>query len=121
MWSGCYPAVVGSKFFCSSGALLLNYGRTVLEGYEIKFTPEQATKAQRGVEVSLYSFFNIGTKWGWVVNDKPQPLYPRERPGTHCIGGWVGPMTGLDGSGKSRPPPGFDPQTIQPLASRSTD
>jgi len=25
---------------------------------------------------------------GWVVNATPRPLYPRERPGTHCIGGW---------------------------------
>ena len=23
---------------------------------------------------------------------------PREMPGTHCIGGWVGPRTGLDGA-----------------------
>jgi len=23
-------------------------------------------------------------------------LYPRERPGTHCTGGWVGPRAGLD-------------------------
>jgi hypothetical protein len=27
----------------------------------------------------------------WVVNAVPRPLYPRERPGTLCIGGWVGP------------------------------
>jgi hypothetical protein len=26
----------------------------------------------------------------WVVNTRPRPLYPGERPGTHCIGGWVG-------------------------------
>ena len=23
-------------------------------------------------------------------------LYPRERPGTHCTGGWVGPRAGMD-------------------------
>jgi hypothetical protein len=40
---------------------------------------------------------------GWVVNATPRPLYPRERPGTHCIGGWVGPGTGLDGCGEARP------------------
>ena len=40
---------------------------------------------------------------GWVVSIKPRPIYPRERPGTHCTGGWVGPRTGLDGCGKSRP------------------
>ena len=32
----------------------------------------------------------------------PAALYPRERPGTHFTGGWVGPMAGLEG-GKSRP------------------
>ena len=35
----------------------------------------------------------------------PAALYPRERPGTHCIGGWVGPRDGLDRCRKSRPPP----------------
>ena len=30
-------------------------------------------------------------------------LYPRERPDTHCAGGWVGPRAGLDRCGKSRP------------------
>ena len=29
-------------------------------------------------------------------NATPRPLYPRERPGTHCVGGWVGPRAGLD-------------------------
>jgi hypothetical protein len=38
-----------------------------------------------------------------VVNATPRPLYPQERPGTHCIGGWVGPRAGLDGCRKSRP------------------
>jgi hypothetical protein len=36
----------------------------------------------------------------WVVNATPRPLYPRERPGTHCIGGWVCPRAGLDKCGK---------------------
>jgi hypothetical protein len=31
---------------------------------------------------------------GWVVNATPRPLYPRERPGTHCTGGWVSPRLG---------------------------
>ena len=44
------------------------------------------------------------TIWGWVVKATLQPNYSRERPGTHCIGGWVGPMAGLDGYGKSRSP-----------------
>ena len=60
-------------------------------------------------------------RWWWVVSTTPRPLYPRERPGTHCIGGWVGSRAGLDGYGKSRPSPGFDPRTVQPVASRYTD
>jgi len=32
---------------------------------------------------------------GWVGNAKPRPLYPRERTGTHCMCGWVGPRAGL--------------------------
>jgi hypothetical protein len=40
---------------------------------------------------------------GWVFNATLRPLYPRERPGTHWIGGWVDPRTGLDGCGKYRP------------------
>ena len=47
--------------------------------------------------------------------------YPRERPGTHCTGGWVGLRTGLDRCGKSRPPSGFDLRTVQPVGSRYTD
>jgi len=41
---------------------------------------------------------------GWVVNATPQLPYPWERPGTHCIGGWVGPRAGLDRCGESCPP-----------------
>ena len=36
----------------------------------------------------------------------PLPLYPRERPGTRCVGGWVGPRAGLDGR-KISSSPGF--------------
>jgi hypothetical protein len=33
----------------------------------------------------------------------------------------MGSRVGLDGCGKSRPPPGLDPRTVQPIASRYTD
>jgi hypothetical protein len=48
-------------------------------------------------------FLDLGTRRGWVVSTTPRPLYPRTRPGTHCIGGWVGPRAGLDVCEKSRP------------------
>jgi hypothetical protein len=48
----------------------------------------------------------------------PAPL-PLGRPGTHCIGGGA-----QDRSGRVRKishPPGFDPRTVQPVATRYTD
>jgi len=38
----------------------------------------------------------------------PAEPYPRERPGTHCTGGWVGLA-----------PPGFDPRNVKPVGSRN--
>jgi len=47
--------------------------------------------------------------------DAPATLLP----GTHGIGGWVDPRAGLDGYGKSRPPPGFDRSPDRPTRSES--
>ena len=57
-----------------------------------------------------------------VVGATPWTPYLRERPATHCIGGWVSRRAGLNGCGKSCPtPPGFDPRTVHSVASRYTD
>jgi hypothetical protein len=46
---------------------------------KVKFTLEQAMNSQKGSsKVQLYSFFNIGTRLGWVVKVTTRPLYPRE-------------------------------------------
>jgi len=50
----------------------------------------------------------------------PAALLPGERAGTHSVGGWMGPRAGLDGR-KISPQPGFDPRTVQPVASHYTD
>jgi hypothetical protein len=63
---------------------------------KVKFTLEQATKAQRGSRSIAQSFLNLGARWGWVVNATPRSLYPRERPGTHCVVVWVGLRADLD-------------------------
>jgi hypothetical protein len=44
------------------------------------------------------TILDLGTRWRWVVSFTPRPLYlPGERaPGTHWIGGWVGPKVGVD-------------------------
>jgi len=47
---------------------------------KVKFTLEQAMKAYRGGEVYLYSFFNLGARWGWVVNATTRLLYPGKDP-----------------------------------------
>jgi len=93
-----------------------------VEGKTLKFAPEQATKVRGGGEKGYNSTLSLtSARSRWVVNAVPLPLYPQERPGTHCIDGWVGPKAGMDGCGKSRPPPRFDPRTVQPVASRYTD
>jgi len=53
--------------------------------------------------------------------DAPPALRPGKRSGTLCGGDWVGCGAGLDGFIKSRPPPGFDPRTVQPVVIRHTD
>jgi hypothetical protein len=47
-------------------------------------------------------FLDLATRRGWVVSTTPRPFYPRESPGTHCTGGWVGPRANLDVCKKSR-------------------
>ena len=46
-------------------------------------------------------FLGHGTRRVSGQQHAPAALYPRERPGTHCTGGWVGPRAGLDRCGKS--------------------
>lgn len=48
-------------------------------------------------------------------------LAPGMRPSTHCTGGQIGFRTGLDWYGKMLPQLGFDPRTIQPVASPYTN
>jgi hypothetical protein len=78
-------------------------------------------RAQRGSRVVALLIINLGARRGWVVSTTPRPLYPREKPGTHCTGGWVGPRAGLYVCEKSRPIPGSDSRTVQSVVSRCTD
>jgi hypothetical protein len=58
--------------------------------------------AQRGSRGIALLILNLGARRELVVNTTPRPLYPREIPGTLCIGGWVVPRAGLDMCEKSR-------------------
>jgi hypothetical protein len=60
-----------------------------------------------------HSFFDLGTRCEWSAS-RPGRITPKERaPGTHWIGGWVGPRAVLDAVMKrkipSPPPPGIEP------------
>jgi hypothetical protein len=70
-------------------------------------------KSRTGHEVYLYSFFNLGTRWGWVVNSTPRPLYPQETNPVPTVyeAGWALQPPGQER--KISPPPGFDPRTVQ--------
>jgi hypothetical protein len=71
----------------------------------VKVTLEQTTKAKRWSRGIALLFLQHRRYKGWVINATPRPLYPRERSGTHCTAGRVGPKAGLERCGKSRPPP----------------
>jgi hypothetical protein len=73
---------------------------------KVKVPHNRPEGPERGRGIALL-FLHLGARRGWVVSTTPRPLYPRERPGTHCAGGWVGPRTGLDVCEKSRPPTGI--------------
>jgi hypothetical protein len=83
---------------------------------KVKFNLEQATKFPRG-ELRYNSTLSLTSALdgsGWST-PRPGGFIPGKE--TVPI---VGPRAGLDGCGKSRPPPGFDPLTVKPVASRYT-
>ena len=103
----CYWTAAGeaalmavAKRFIITG-IICNFQKTLISRSKV-----HPAKGHEGPEWSkdiALRFFNLGARWGWVFNATPRPLYLRRRPGIHCIGGWVGPRTGLDGCGNSRP------------------
>jgi hypothetical protein len=64
--------------------------------------PLTDSKALRGgISIALHSLYLGARKGGWSAPRRP--LYPRERPGSHCTEGCVGPTACLDLCEKSRP------------------
>ena len=63
-----------------------------------KVFPLQAGLWPRGwVEVQLYSSMTAALEGGEGSASRPGRSLPRERPGTHCTGGWLGPRASVDG------------------------
>jgi hypothetical protein len=79
---------------------------TILVNLKGNFTLRHATNAQKDVELCLFSFFNLGTTEGRVVDATPAAIpspSPGKKPSNNDTGGWVGPRAYLDGCGRSRP------------------
>jgi hypothetical protein len=72
----------------------------------------------RGIALLI---LNLGARRGGWSAPRPGRFTPGKERGTHCTGGWVGPQGGSVRVRKISPPPGFDPRTVQPVASRYTD
>jgi hypothetical protein len=54
-------------------------------------------KAYEGVDVYIHAFLTLALAGGDWPASRPGRFTPRERaPGTHWIGGWVGPRASLD-------------------------
>jgi len=54
--------------------------------------PVVAQRVGRGIALLMTRALE-GGEWSAA---RPGRSLPRERPGTHCTGGWVGPRAGLD-------------------------
>jgi hypothetical protein len=90
-------------------------------------TKHHAMKTYWGVEVKLHDSLTSTLEGGeWSVS-RPSRFTPRERaPGTHWIGGWVGPGAVLDAVVKRKIPSPrreSNPKTpiVQPIIQRCTD
>jgi hypothetical protein len=68
-----FNAIPKDAFACS-------YYPIYLSVYDkVAFALKEAMKAQMGSRGTLYSFFNLCSRWGWVVDIMPWPLYSWER------------------------------------------
>jgi hypothetical protein len=79
----------------------------------------QTTKALReNTGLALLCFYTSVLEGVRGQRHVPAAFYPREIHGTHSTEGWQGRSGQVR---KISPPPGFDPRTVQPVASHNTD
>jgi hypothetical protein len=71
-------------------------------------------KAYGGAQSTDPHILNYGTKWRWVVNITPRPIYPQYPLNTR-MGGRHGRST-HSWKRKSLTPTGFERRTVQPVA-----
>jgi hypothetical protein len=85
-----------------------------------KVHPRTGHRDPEGEQRYNYSFFNLNARCGWVINATPRPLYPHKTryPLYRSLGGlqgWFGLVR------KISTLPGFDPRTVEAVASRCND
>jgi hypothetical protein len=88
---------------------------------KVQFTLEQTTKAQREVEVRLYTFFNLGTRWGGWSTPRPGRFTPGKETRYPLHRTMGGPQGRSGRVPNISPPPGLDPRTVQHVPCRYTD
>jgi hypothetical protein len=82
-------------------------------------------KTYGGMDVYIQAFLTSALVGGEWSDSLPGRFTPGERaPGTHWIGGWMGPRAGLDDLEKTKfltlPGLNFELSVFQPIASLST-
>jgi hypothetical protein len=88
---------------------------------KVKVTLEQATKAQRGSRgIALLSLTPALDEGGWST-PRPGRFTPGKETWYPLYRRLGGPQGRSGRVQKLSPPPGFDPWTVQPVASRYTD
>ena len=81
----------------------------------------QAVRPIGGVEVQLYSFLTTALEGGEGSASRPCPSLPPGKTRYPLYWRLGGPQGRSGRVRKISPPPGFDPRTVQPVASRYTD
>jgi hypothetical protein len=88
---------------------------------KVKFPLFPAMKLQKGSRNWLYSYFNLGSRWGGWSNPRPSRFIL----GKEGLQPWYRKLSGLKGRSKEVPkistPTGVDSRTVQPVAIRYTD
>jgi hypothetical protein len=66
-----------------------------------------------GVEIWLHAFFDLGTRWRWVVSFTPRPLYPQGKSPCYLLDRRMDGLQSRSVHGgeekNSQPPPGIEP------------
>jgi hypothetical protein len=84
-------------------------------------TLKQAIKGLEGSRGIALLILNLGARMGWVVSTKPRLPLPSGKTRYPLYRRLGGPQGRSGQVRKISTPPGFDPRTVQPVASRYTD